>query len=1764
MANILNISTKSRLKFEGSVKSRSIQKTFGRQEDIVELHILDLQDNVLLSDHNFTDYTFADNKVETKKDVSDTLFPTSKEPSIVNPDAKGAGTRDYKTPGPRGQKEGYWFNTGFDMVWVEAPQTSTSVPPEEAPDLLIDPIKVLNDKGFTLGRYKLKLNFQRSKIFNLRNEDVQRPFTIKEVSSTRREIRSIALHIGNSDFEGSVGSFISEIENSVYFRDFTLNFGRDINIVGINLLLNKNATKSELLIKTLDPLPNSVSLSSKFSVVEDVLDPITLDVDLGEPEIADNTIPLQGPNFKIDVRINNSIPSAFKNYNEVLEHTATSSYNHLLNKLEKDEILNIQYDYIRPVSESFDYVDGPFHFENFVHFGSAVERVKNFEYKVKLIDIYNGQLNDIKNITGNTSSSFYVKTDKENIETKKRNLIKGFDGYENFLYFESGTYSWPKQNSTKPYELFSITSSKALNWLGSEKDTSNFYGGQLLSASFFDNQNTYALKNLIPAHIQDNTNNEFYLTFTHMIGHHFDQIWTHIKAITDIKDTHHTRGISRDLVYFALKSLGVETFDQFENDNLIEYILGEGSSGSAFYDTPVSQSLVTASNEGSIPKGDITKEIWKRLYHNAPYLLKTKGTERGVKALMSCYGVPSTILNVKEYGGSTKKDSYKVFSYEKSGLALTGETLSNSASGYFIKTDWSSSNLAAPGILDNQRPGDPQKTVEFRILPKRSTEDYHLFSLSGSKAGVTPLPHFDTHLILNRYTGNDISSSGDSIKYGRLQLYIGNELSGSTAYFPAFNGDPWNIHISADRSTDRVHFGAYQSNHLGNVSKHITSSDIGNKFGVGTDGIYFDSCWYWSGSFSGPFQDRGVGSGSAYAFFGGVPSANTYTPKFLGYSGSMQEIRYYGERLSHETHVKHALEPFMYAGNNVSSSFENLVLRLPLGSNCHETYKTSHHPNPNVNPNFNFSSSILSNMASYYWKEIIETHHLPTPDTVGISPTSEKVRIDEGTIDDDILSLTKRTETSTLDRQPQDYEDLGIFLSPTNELNEDIVYTLGAFRLDDYIGSPLPSSQTSSYYSDLKELKDLYFKKVEKRYDYWDYIKTIQYIDHTLFKLIEQWVPFKANTKTGLLIEPHFLERSKFPRELPVIDDGQTMIPSSYNTIEFELDPNNSYTLASSSMGGGNVVTTNNLSINRTGSDGKRIEQGTNTTVDLWGDYMDPFRRDPNTKNNHSAQAPIKPFSSSLGKGENYTAYKSRVLLGNATKGRISDIHYRAIRPTGNFANYSSSFKFEFNDSNETSKGWFGVRYGGSKLESKDINVYSPSSSDWKGDTSYGLNPVVSNKTQAVYVANTIIGGSENEDVYTTLEDHSYIGIQKILLINKDDDTIEIIDKETEAFDDFHRFITSDFPTGNKFNLKILDPSIQHNLEGSYFVKMNKGYLLKSFTYSGLDEGNRFINNSGSASPSYGSTNTFRPTLNPFELFDSVSQSLEGGNTNTNLLYENNRLAFQYGKQDSLEGMNLGTNSANGTFESPSASASPNYVSSSITMNKFTREFYSGSIGFPDHNGGLKGAFYSASRFIGHDCVKYLKKNHQNTELHLTLNRGTVNMAPGFNDERSMGTFEVDRTFLSNTFYQQDAFAFTTPFLTAQDTPFFPILQLKGGSRFTPTTPKINGDTSFYILYDVASGHVATKIKVNRDYYLNGGDSPEIGGYSGSLTYQLSFLDKDHTLIANINKNTELFDGIGTKGVVLIPEFLDGTIKKNLEYYLEKAGLIDKATNLKA
>lgn len=64
--------------------------------------------------------------------------------------------------------------------------------------------------------------------------------------------------------------------------------------------------------------------------------------------------------------------------------------------------------------------------------------------------------------------------------------------------------------------------------------------------------------------------------------------------------------------------------------------------------------------------------------------------------------------------------------------------------------------------------------------------------------------------------------------------------------------------------------------------------------------------------------------------------------------------------------------------------------------------------------------------------------------------------------------------------------------------------------------------------------------------------------------------------------------------------------------------------------------------------------------------------------------------------------------------------------------------------------------------------------------------------------------------------------------------------------------------------------------------------------------------------------------------------------------------------------------------------------------------------------------------------------------------------------------------------------------------------------------------------------------------------------------HQLSVLRKSPTIIVDLDKNTELGDGYtGERGFVAVPFQTHTKIKDNLDYYLEKAGLLTKTVKRK-
>lgn len=170
----------------------------------------------------------------------------------------------------------------------------------------------------------------------------------------------------------------------------------------------------------------------------------------------------------------------------------------------------------------------------------------------------------------------------------------------------------------------------------------------------------------------------------------------------------------------------------------------------------------------------------------------------------------------------------------------------------------------------------------------------------------------------------------------------------------------------------------------------------------------------------------------------------------------------------------------------------------------------------------------------------------------------------------------------------------------------------------------------------------------------------------------------------------------------------------------------------------------------------------------------------------------------------------------------------------------TKSFDVEFDDALLDLAGWKNPRYEGSKLTGKFINQYTGITKGtqvgdpdhYAGDTTYGLNPVITNKTIALYIGNTLVGADGEQDKFVDINGHSYVSIDKVLVINPETDELQLIEKRDMDTEAWSRLITTDFPEGSQVGVRLLDYSIQNNLKDSHYVKFNKGTLMKLYKYT--------------------------------------------------------------------------------------------------------------------------------------------------------------------------------------------------------------------------------------------------------------------------------------------------------------------------------------------
>ena len=635
----------------------------------------------------------------------------------------------------------------------------------------IDLYKEFEKLEITSGNFTIALNFFK----NLIGSFEQQYLRIDEISPDRTEIRLRAIDIENVEFLLQLTNYIETVNQTnesadAIYKTYLLNFSRNQCIQFVNSVV----VDEYLYVKLLDPLPSQYQVDFKCWVVEE-LKPTYIDrVNIAAAELRRAFNKLANPNWQANYSYDTSAETGLKNWNDLLGSSVATSQqivDHYFSGSLSGMTLNI------------DYSD----FNNFIFYSSAIERLNNFKFKLELIEYYTSQSIILSGISGSVAT-----TNQSDYDTLKNNLIGGFDNFEKYLYFESsskittydipvidatvasltGSYilPTPKTNSTKPYTLFAISSSEFTSW----------FNGLYDSASYYDKNNLNTLISAVPEYVLENPKYEQVVPFVHMLGQHFDILYTYINNMNRInmREENPKLGMPNELLYSVAKQFGWNLTNGNQYQELWEYALGVNESG-----IPITGSNTVG--DPSVAGKNMTYTVWRRIVNNLPLLLKSKGTKRSIQALLSCYGIPQSFISINEYGGP-RIDRAPI--YEKLNFDYALDLINNTAGTVTVNYSQPINSVELRFRTDNvaDNPLLPSTMNLFTVGSNTVTLDYtsgNKGSIQINGTGSADIELFDGGWLtaLLRTTGSLLEVVAKKSKYGKIVAAVSASATSSFA-----------------------------------------------------------------------------------------------------------------------------------------------------------------------------------------------------------------------------------------------------------------------------------------------------------------------------------------------------------------------------------------------------------------------------------------------------------------------------------------------------------------------------------------------------------------------------------------------------------------------------------------------------------------------------------------------------------------------------------------------------------------------------------------------------------------------------------------------------------------------------------------------------------------------------------------------------------------------------------------------------------------------
>jgi hypothetical protein len=839
----------------------------------------------------------------------------------------------------------------------------------------------------------------------------------------------------------------------------------------------------------LDVSPKTTCWISNFSMV-----PYVLTVRLQNP-VKYKTIRISAPNFGATTQFISK-----ENVNKLY------STEDLAMDVDTDNQIKIK----KSLAElNTDYGD----FSNFVVFSSIATRLNIFKNKmVSWTELSSSLVTLNARYSSSISSSVvypYYLSEKDVIDDQMTDIIDSFDGYESHL-FNSGYYS------------YNLSSGSFVS--------SSFIASQDYSASSYDRSNRDSLIANTPEYILNDTNNEDYLTFLAMAGHHFDNIYTFIGALP----------IERQIKNELSSSIPTNTLKEmlYSFGWNIDDIIGNLDINEVYLNSLNSSSYNTLSAEERL------QTIWNRILVTLPGIYKTKGTEECVNYLMACYGLPTSLISVREYGGTD---------YSNDPLPT-------------YKLDEKTYMIGFSGVGDYLQGPIPNsvQTVEFKFsVGSASYVDYQTNKLFT----VVPYPYSSSvtnsswnvniQKIPGRYMGRvslafGSGSAGTVITSSDLPIYNGdifsvmvrkNDIDSDFQYASSSNSYPtqYDLYVQRNENGRRLFYST--SSQILNVSDNSAFSQYG-KWTL-SDGTFvgsIDKLNIWDVALDDMDFEEHVNDINSYGYSGSVAYQNLWVrigedyPKNLYYnlSGSSavwvdNQSPYFAipNYYSDTSNLSSSINATLYSASlNIINN--RWLTYYPTGSVEIRAYGFPRvlHPNWSASYSNTTCAWVSSSVYPYHYRELTYQQDI---DASKFGPTkykNKKIR----KIDYSVEARFDSKDRSTIEQDitvSGESNQLGFFIDPQDSKNKDIIRYIGKNGILELISDP--EDQYADRYQDLRAKNYEYHAAGNKR-TYFNEMLTVYkfYFDKSIFQAIKNVLPARANAYTGVVVEPTVLERPKY------------------------------------------------------------------------------------------------------------------------------------------------------------------------------------------------------------------------------------------------------------------------------------------------------------------------------------------------------------------------------------------------------------------------------------------------------------------------------------------------------------------------------------------------------------------------------------------------------------------------------------------------------------